>query len=187
MLLHPNKVYSNYMIEEWHELKREQIFSKYSCKIEKVDYKLPNGTVSDFYIKGEGVVVSSLALTPDNQVVLVKQFRPGPQKVLLEIPGGGIEPGEDHLTAAKRELLEESGYQGEFEFIGTCLDDAYSTMIRCCYVATNCKKVAEPIETPTEKTEPVLLNLQEFRKLLRSGEMTDVEVGYLGLDYLGLL
>jgi len=60
-------------------------------------------------------------------------------------------------------------------------------MVRYCYVAKNCVKKAEISATDTEQTEVVLMNLKEFRKLLQSGQMTDVEVGYLGLDYLGLL
>ena len=54
-------------------------------------------------------------------------------------------------------------------------------------VATNCEKVAEPQNDENEPVEVVLLSINEFRELLRSGKMTDVEVGYLGLDYLQLL
>lgn len=46
------------------------------------------------------------------------------------MPGGNIDPGEDPAVAAARELLEETSYQGDMEFVGTCLDDAYSTMER---------------------------------------------------------
>jgi hypothetical protein len=54
-------------------------------------------------------------------------------------------------------------------------------------VATECEKVAEQKLDKTEFAEVVLMSLNEFRKLLRSGKMTDIEVGYLGLDFLGLL
>ena len=60
-------------------------------------------------------------------------------------------------------------------------------MDRYCFVATDCEKVGEPQNTATEVTEVVLMPLDEFRAHLRSGRLTDVTTGYLGLDYLGLL
>jgi ADP-ribose pyrophosphatase len=174
-------------IKKWEELSREIVFQKYNRKIEKVIYKLPDGTESDFYIKKEGPVICVLALTKDDKVILAKQFRPGPNEIILELPGGGIEEGETPEQAIERELLEETGYRGKVRLVTDALDCAYSTMQRYCFVATDCEKIAEPQNTNSEICETILLSLDEFRKLLQSGKMTDVEVGYLGLDYLRLL
>ncbi|HLL23872.1 MAG TPA: NUDIX hydrolase [Kofleriaceae bacterium] len=54
--------------------------------------------------------VNVIALTPGDDVVLIRQYRAGTSSVVLEIPGGMIDHGEDPLTAAKRELEEETGY-----------------------------------------------------------------------------
>lgn len=174
-------------ITEWEELKREQVFKKYSRAVDRVDFLLPNGTVADFYIKSEAPAAAIFALTGDDEVILARQFRPGPKKILDELPGGYVEPGESALESVKREFLEETGYEGDFVSIGTCLDDAYSTMERHCFVATNCKKVGVPQNTDTEQTELALKPLVEFRADLRKGQMTDIEVAYLALDYLGRL
>jgi len=175
------------VIKSWKELRRQQVFKKYSRAIDRIDFLLPNNREIDFYIKAESPAAAIVALTDKDEVILARQFRPGPQKILNELPGGFIEPGEDASDSIQREFKEETGYAGDFVHIGTCLDDAYSTMERHCFVATNCRKVAEPQQTHTEETEVVLLSLAEFRQLLRSGQMTDVEVGYLALDYLGKL
>lgn len=175
------------MLTDWKELSRELVFQKYSRKISKVDFQLPDGSVSDFYIKEEGPAVAVVAFTPENQVVLVRQFRPGPKKVLLELPGGYVDAGEDAIEAGKRELLEETGYTGKFHKVGECYDDAYSTMHRTVVVATDCTQVHDQALDQYEFADVTVVSLERFRAILCSGEMTDVEVGYLALDYLDLL
>ncbi len=174
-------------LQEWEELSRETIFEKYRRGIEKVVFRLPDGSERDFYLKKEDSPVCVLALTEAKEVILAKQFRPGPKKILLELPGGGIEKDEIPEDAIARELLEETGYTGNIKLVTRAYECGYSPMYRYCFVATDCKKVADPKPDDGEFIEVVLLPLGEFRGLLRSGELTDVEVGYLGLDYLGLL
>ena len=175
-------------IVAWKELSRERISEHFGHGVDKVIYEMPTGGTGDFYITNlEGAPVCIVALTPDNKVILARQYRPGPNKILNELPGGGAEPGEELAVAMKRELLEETGYEGDIELAGVCFDDAYSNIERYVFVARNCHKVAEIRQTDTENTEVVLVSIEELRQQLRSGQMTDVEVGYMGLDYLGLL
>ncbi len=105
------------------------------------------------------------------------------KKILIE---------EEKIEANQEEMLKEEKVvletiEGKLQFITTAFDDAYSTMVRYCFVATDCKKVQEPKNGEDEFTELVIVPLEEFRQLLRSGKMTDVEVGYLALDFLHLL
>ena len=67
----------------------------------------------DFWVLETSDWVNIVALTPDEQVVLVRQYRFGSQQVTLEIAGGVIDPGEDPLVAGIRELREETGYQAD--------------------------------------------------------------------------
>jgi len=156
-------------------------------KVIKREYQLPNGNIVDFEIKKEGPAVCVLAFTENGKIILAEQFRPGPNFKMLEMPGGGIDNGENPEDAAKRELLEETGYTGNFELAGTCYDDAYSTMFRHLFVAKECKKIQKAEISDRESVETILVNLKEFRELLKSGKMTDIEGGYLCLDYLELL
>lgn len=172
----------------WQELSRENVFSKYGRKIDKVIFKLPNGQESDFYLTGrDGRVAAVLALTPDNKVILVEEFRPGPQKILLELPGGNVDKNETPLDAVKREFLEESGYTGDFEFVAESIIDAYSGAVRYHFVAKKCRKVQEPADTDVEFTNVVLMDLVQFRKHLKTGQLSDVATSFYGLEYLGLL
>lgn len=171
----------------WKEVSRDLDYKKYSRSIEKVIFELPNGVHSDYYIKKEGPTVSVLALTSKNEVILFEQFRPGPKKILKELPGGGVDEGEITIDAAKRELFEETGYKGKMQFVTMCLDDAYSTMERYCFVATDCEQVGNARHDPDEPGNVIKMPVIEFRSMLRSGQLTDIETGYLGLDYLGLL
>jgi ADP-ribose pyrophosphatase len=156
-------------------------------QIEERTYEMPDGHIKKFYIKTTKPAVSILALTNDHKVITVKQFRPGPNKTLCELPGGYQDQGETAQQAATRELKEETGYEGDIQFVTQCYDDAYTTMHRSCFVATNCTRVADQELDDSEFIDVVLIDLPDFLKIVRSGEMTDLEVALLGLDKLGLL
>jgi 8-oxo-dGTP pyrophosphatase MutT (NUDIX family) len=79
-------------------------------------FRLPHGDVANYDIKDQGAVACVLALTPENKVILAQQFRPGPEQLLLEMPGGCVDAGEAVEAAIRRELLEETGYTGSFHY-----------------------------------------------------------------------
>ncbi len=170
----------------WKLLKSEIVFDSYT-RLEERTYKMPDGQVKKFYIKITQPAVCVLALTEDNKVILVEQFRPGPAAILNELPGGGMDEGETPEHAIVRELREETGYEGETQFVTQCFDDAYTTMNRSCFVATNCRRVGDQELGDGEFIKVKLVDLPDFLEIVRSGQMTDVEVALLGLDKLGLL
>jgi ADP-ribose pyrophosphatase len=151
-------------------------------------YKLPDGRITEWDLAhAGGQTVAILALTPDNKVVLVKQYRPGPDLILDEMPGGHIDDGETPLEAAKRELLEESGYVGDTEIVASTWLSAAAIAKRYVAVARNCRKVSEPKPTGDEFCEPIIKDVNAFLAQVRKGELTDTDLAYLALDHAGLL
>ncbi|MBR4880962.1 MAG: NUDIX hydrolase, partial [Clostridia bacterium] len=102
----------------------ENIFDGVVLHVRKDTVELPNGNTSTReYIKHNGAVCV-IPITDDGDVVLERQYRYAIGKVLTEIPAGKLEPGEDRLEAAKRELKEETGYvAGKM----TCIGEFYGS------------------------------------------------------------
>ncbi|WP_218010308.1 NUDIX hydrolase [Actinomadura chibensis] len=168
-------------------MSRRTVFEKHGRGIDQVVFEMPDGRTEEFYIKSGRATAAVVALTAEHRVIVARQFRPGPQEFLYELPGGFVGPGEDPRHAVERELLEETGYRGDVSFVARCHVDAYSSVARHCFVATNCVKIAEPALEDNEYVEVGLHSVTSFRQLLRNGRMSDSEAGYLGLDHLGLL
>ena len=79
---------------------------------------LPGGVEADFDVIHHPGSSAIVALLPDDQVVMVKQYRQAIGEFIWEIPAGTLDPGEDPLECARRELIEETGYRaGHWEKI----------------------------------------------------------------------
>lgn len=89
---------------------KKEIFKGKIVQLSVHDVELPNGKTSKREIVNHPGAVGILAITDDEKLVLVKQFRKPLEKTIAEIPAGKLEEGEDPLLCAKRELEEETGY-----------------------------------------------------------------------------
>jgi ADP-ribose diphosphatase len=171
-------------VEPWRKLDETVVYDRFRRIVSRL-FSLPDGSTADFEVLELFDNAAVLALTPDQDVVLVREFRPGPEEILLELPGGVVEAGQTPIEAARAELREETGYEGDLVEAGRILKDAYATNTKHVFAATDCRKVAEP-EEPLF-TVPVLMPLEQFRAHLRSGRLTDADAAYLALDHLVLL
>lgn len=156
-------------------------------RVATVSYRFPDGHSSDWDLITGPDVVAVLALTRASEVVLARQFRPGPSVVCDELPGGIVDPGETPLEAAARELLEETGYAGEVEIIGSLIPGATVTRHNWVALARGCERVADQLLGPDEDIRVVTRPLDEFRRSLPTAAMTDIAAAYRALDFLGYL
>ena len=134
--------------------------------------QLPGGMViAPFYVNHLPDFAVVVAVTPEHRVIMVRQYRHGVEKVLLELPAGCIEAGEDPRDGAARELLEETGYKaGSLEFLFKIAPNASNcTSYAQCYLARNVFPAAPQNLDETEALEVVELEGEEVKRLLREG------------------
>lgn len=94
-------------------IKSESVFTGNLINVQVDTVQLPNGkTATRELVKHPGAV-AILAITDDNRLVVVEQYRKPLERITTEIPAGKLEPAEDLMTCAKRELVEETGYTAD--------------------------------------------------------------------------
>jgi len=127
-----------------------------------------------------------VALTPDKRVIVTRQFRPGPEMVMDELPGGGVEPGEDPQAGAIRELKEETGYvPGKVIPLGECTHDAYMNGIWYYYLALDC--VLSPDGQQLDHEEEIevdLISIEQYIENAKTGKMTDPQAVLMAYEHL---
>ena len=175
--------------DNWVKISEEVAYRGYRTILKK-KFILPNGKEEVFEIlKGQNIVCT-FALTTKNKVILVQQYRPGPEKMFYDLPAGHMEKNETPSRAAARELLEETGYRGKMELVGEGYASAYTTSYRYHFLATECVKIAEPNLDPTEFLEVSEMELHEFLDELSKGflsDFSDAATCFFALRHLNLV
>lgn len=150
-----------------------------SLRIEEVE--LPNGkTAQRELIKHPGAV-AILAITADEKIVLVEQFRKALDRSLVEIPAGKIEPGEDPETTAIRELEEETGYSAtEFTYIQSfATSPGFADEIIHLYLAMGLKKVDNPAAGDDDEFINLLeASIAEAEEMMASTKIYDAKTAF---------
>ncbi len=166
--------------------------STHPRKIVRVDTcEFPNGKIAEALVLEYKPWVTILALTKDRQAVLIRQYRHGVQKVIVELPGGAMdEEDESPLAAAKRELLEETGYASErFVQVGMVSPNpANQTNLIHSFLALDAERVAGQSLDDTEEIEVFLKPLEQVVAMAQNGELLQsmqVSAVFFALSYLG--
>ncbi|MET7280877.1 NUDIX hydrolase [Kribbella sp. NPDC005582] len=180
--------------EPW-ELLGEKVAYQRFLTVKVRQYRMPGGHEVEWDVTGpesaEGVArgITVLPLTPEGRIVTIRMFRPGPDSVVTNLPGGLIEPGEEPAVGGARELEEETGYTCEsLEVVGWLWAGTSSTFRKYVAIARGCRPDGVQHLDEAEDCVPVELTVDEFRAELRTpGAMTGTDAAYLALDHAGLL
>jgi ADP-ribose pyrophosphatase len=151
-------------------------------------FRMPDGAEKTFTVTefAPGAVAAAVvALTVRGTIVLAEQYRPGPGRVMTELPGGGVDVGEPLANGAARELAEETGYvPRELIYLGEMNYDAYSAMPRHYFLATGCERRHDQRLDPGEFVTVREVTPGELLTLAMAGAMTDPGGVLLALPYL---
>ena len=177
----------------WKVVESEKLFSAPWLNVRKDVCELPDGRRhSDYYILEYPDWATAFALTEDNKVVMVRQYRHGLGVISTELPGGVIDNNEHPADAVARELLEETGYEFDsIEEIGKVSPNpATSTNYMHMFLATGGRKVAEQNLDATEDVEVLIYTIEELKQLLRENKMVQslhVTTAFYALERLGMM
>lgn len=158
----------------WKVLESKKLFNEpwLSIRVEKCE--LPDGRVMPaYYILEYPEWANAFALTRDNKVIMVRQYRHGIGEESIELAGGVVDAGETPEAAIKRELLEETGYSFEnIELIGKLsANPATSNNYTFLYLATGGEKISGQQLDEHEEVEVILYSMDEIKDLLRQNKI----------------
>jgi ADP-ribose pyrophosphatase len=176
-------------LQVWREVKRESVADCRIFEVERSTAVSPvDGKPRAFHRIRSVDWAQIVPVTSDGEVVLVRQYRHGDQRLTLEIPGGLVDPGEDPAAAALRECLEETGYRARAALsLGVVAPNPalFANRLHAFY-AVDVEPERAVQNTGTEVTEVVLVPATEVEALLLDGEIDHALVAGTLWRYLRL-
>ena len=161
-------------MDKWKTTSSKKVVDTRWVKVRKDAVELPNGQhIEDFYAITINEAAAIVALDDNENIILKKEYRYCYERDLIEVPAGGFEKGEDGLTVAKRELLEETGYiSDEWQFIGKTVESsAKLTNYMHIYFANHCRKVSKQHLDATEDIEIIIMPLKRAIEMVMNNEI----------------
>jgi 8-oxo-dGTP pyrophosphatase MutT (NUDIX family) len=134
--------------------------------------ELPNGHVLDCHLLEYADEIMIFAMTKKQEVVLIRQYRHGAREAILELPGGSVDAGESPVEAAKRELMEETGYASAtwIEVGSGSPNPAIYTNKIHSFLALDAERMGEQSVYDREAVEVFLMQLDDVIEIAKRGE-----------------
>jgi ADP-ribose pyrophosphatase len=162
-------------LREWETLARREVLDRPPwAQVWDEDVRLPDGRVIEHFsqiVFPDYVMI--VALTAEGQVVTERSYKHGPRRVNLSLPAGYVEPDEPPLSAAQRELLEETGYVAEaWASLGSfTVDGNRGCGVAHLFLARGARQVAPPHAGDLEEIVIGLMDLDDLCKAVWRGEV----------------
>jgi len=158
-------------IENWKVLRSEYIAKEPWFTARRDEVQLPNGNIiPTYYVLEYPAWICVIAITKEGEMIMERQYRHGIGRVDYELCAGVVDPTDaSPLEAAKRELLEETGFgNGEWQsYMIISANPGTHNNLTYCFLATGVEKMMERHLEPTEDLTVHLLSLDEVKTLLR--------------------
>ena len=180
-------------MQKWKLLESKYIIQRPWATLRVDKLELPNGNIKDeYYVLEYPRWVNMVAITEDQKVLFVRQYRHGADEIMVELPAGVVEEGEELEAAARRELLEETGYAFDtIEYICELYaNPATSGNLTYTYLLTGGKKIQEQELDNSEDIEVVEMSIEEARQFLfdnKIGQALHSAALFYTLKKMGLL
>jgi ADP-ribose pyrophosphatase len=162
-------------MEKWPTLEKIEVLRAHVFRYFKATRQSPTTKkIGDFDIVSCMNWVNIIAITPDDKIVLIKQYRHGSDSITTEIPGGAVNPQEEMLIAAQRELQEETGYTSKnWTSLGKIeVNPAFMTNHCETFLAIDAEKTHDQNLDPFEEIEVFLEDKNAINFLIKRGEIT---------------
>ena len=171
------------MVKPYKVLKKEKLFDAKIFDLSKYTVQLPNGNESERFILEHNGAAVIIAITNEGELVMVRQYRNGSGSVMLELPAGKLDLGEDPQVCALRELAEETGYRAAKinKLLSMYPVAAYCTEQMTLFLAEDLEQ-GQPSPDEDEFVEVELHPLPMLLQMIDRGEITDMKT-ILGLLY----
>jgi ADP-ribose pyrophosphatase len=159
------------VIKNWKKLSSKIAYKGEYRSILNEVFLLPDGRKDNFDNLKQGDSIGILVFNSQKEVLLVKQYRPGPERIFYGIPSGMIEKGISPITSAKKELLEETGYTANsFKLLGKFPKDGYSKDFHYLFLATDPKFSGYIENDANEWIESKFYTPTQVDKIIKSGK-----------------
>lgn len=162
-------------LKPWQHVSSRYIHKEKWFKLRADKVLKGNGEKMDpYYVLEYSDWVNVLPVTKDGKIVLVRQYRYSLGTFSIEVPGGIMDPHEtEPLEAAKRELLEETGYScGKIEEVAIVATNPATHNNRLhCYLATDCELTHELDHDENEELEVLIVTVEELLTMLRENKI----------------
>ena len=170
-------------------LSSQKIFTGKVISLQVDEVELPDGKTSKREIIKHPGAVAVIAITDDRKIVMVEQYRKAMERSLVEIPAGKLEPGEEPLKTAKRELEEETGYVCERmeHVISFYTSPGFADELVHVYVAHQLSKKEDAASLDEDEfVEVIELTLEEAQQYIEEEKIYDAKTAY-AVQYLQLM